>query len=256
MKTHPAGLRATLRTPLTLLVLGATATFAHEGEHPPAPDPSHAEAVAAPADSGVVVSRPGDQETLFAFDDLAQFLLDAEDTEGTLTLAIATTEPGKGPPPHYRVDDDEVFVVLEGRAGIFNGGEMIEATPGTAVFVLKGTVYHFVNLSETEPLRMIVGLFPGKGFKTMFEEAAVEYAKPGGPDLAKVAAIAAAHGVELVPPPPLNRTNSRNAETCRVTRNCRKSVSRLFFWCLPSQPPLSQPYHESTRLLLPRNGLR
>ena len=199
MTTRPTGLRA---FPLFFIVLGGTAAFAHQGEHPPAPDPSHAEARAAPADSGVVVSRPGGQDTLFAFDDLAQFLLDGEDTEGTMTLAIATTEPGKGPPPHYHVEDDEVFIVLEGRAGIFDGEERIEATAGTAVFVPKGTVHHFVNLSETEPLRMIVGLFPGKGFKTMFEEAAVEFARPGGPDLAKVAAIAAAHGVELVPPSP------------------------------------------------------
>lgn len=53
--------------------------------------------------------------------------------------------PDTGPPPHVHHAEDETFVLLEGRLSFRLGEEVHEATPGTAIFVPRGTVHSFAN---------------------------------------------------------------------------------------------------------------
>jgi mannose-6-phosphate isomerase-like protein (cupin superfamily) len=57
---------------------------------------------------------------LRAFGDEIVIHLDGQDTHGTLTMWTGTLLPGGGPPPHYHLNEDEAFRVLEGRAALLS----------------------------------------------------------------------------------------------------------------------------------------
>jgi Cupin domain len=71
---------------------------------------------------------------LHAFGEEVTILLDGELTSGTLTMWTEVTPPGGGPPPHYHLNEDEAFHVLEGRVAFFSGGEWHEVGPGAESF--------------------------------------------------------------------------------------------------------------------------
>lgn len=60
-------------------------------------------------------------------------------------LAYGSDRIGEGPPLHVH-PYDETFVILQGRARFFVGGEIIEAGAGAVVFGPKGLPHRFENL--------------------------------------------------------------------------------------------------------------
>ena len=75
-------------------------------------------------------------------------------------------DPGGPPGPpryiaplHLHHNDDEAWYVLEGTAGIQNGDEIIEAKPGAAVFVKRGTPHTYWNPSR-DRLRYLLIMTP------------------------------------------------------------------------------------------------
>jgi hypothetical protein len=64
------------------------------------------------------------------------------------------------------------------------------------VYVPRGNVHAFRNAGQTAS-RMWILTTPS-GFETMFARFAAEFARPGGPDMAKVAGIGADHGVHFM----------------------------------------------------------
>jgi len=61
----------------------------------------------------------GQGRTVHAFGEEITFLFEGKHTGGKCTTFIEVTPPGGGPPPHYRVNEDECFYVLEGRVAFF-----------------------------------------------------------------------------------------------------------------------------------------
>jgi quercetin dioxygenase-like cupin family protein len=49
--------------------------------------------------------------------------LDGQDTDGMLTMWTGMLPPGGGPPPHYHLNEDEAFRVLEGQVAFLVNGE-------------------------------------------------------------------------------------------------------------------------------------
>jgi mannose-6-phosphate isomerase-like protein (cupin superfamily) len=64
------------------------------------------------------VVRQNEGRVLHAFDEEVIIHLDGERTDGKLTMWTEVTPPGGGPPPHYHLNEDETFRVLEGRAAV------------------------------------------------------------------------------------------------------------------------------------------
>lgn len=60
-------------------------------------------------------------------------------------LTYGNDEPGKGPALHVH-PYDEVFIVQEGRARFFVGGQVIDAGAGETVMGPAGVPHKFVNL--------------------------------------------------------------------------------------------------------------
>ncbi|MEP6601861.1 MAG: cupin domain-containing protein [Nitrospirota bacterium] len=146
-------------------------------------------------DSAIVV--PGNERrVLRAFGEEVTILLDGEQTGGRLTMWLETTPAGGGPPPHFHINDDETFHVLEGRVSFFHDGAWEEVGPGGSAFVPRGQLHTFKNVGEQNSL-MLLSTAPA-GFEVFFARCAEEFARPGEPDMPRVFEIAAEHGIHFV----------------------------------------------------------
>lgn len=99
-------------------------------------------------------------------------------------------------PVHVHDETVEISIVTEGRIGVQIGDEEFEAGVGDVVHKPAGIPHAFWNPAD-EPARLVELLTPS-GFEHYFTELAAAFG-PKGPDLERVAAIAAAHDIELDP---------------------------------------------------------
>ncbi len=148
-----------------------------------------------PAKSSVVV-LPNEVRVIRAFGAELHFHLTGEQTEKRFLLATIISAPGDGPPPHYHLNEDESFLVQEGRLSFLSDGKWTEVGPGTVVFTPRGTIHTYKNVGDT-PARMLLTASPS-GFDVFFERCSVEFAKPGGPDMEQIFKISAEHGIYYV----------------------------------------------------------
>jgi quercetin dioxygenase-like cupin family protein len=147
-----------------------------------------------PAPSTCIVP-PSGGKVIRAFGEEITVHLGAAETGGKFTMFTDVIPPGGGPPPHTHLNEDEWFYVLEGRVEFLKNNAWTEVPVGTAVFVPKGVVHAFRNPGD-KPLRMLLHTAPS-GFETFFARCAEEFAKPGPPDMARIVAIAAEHGIQF-----------------------------------------------------------
>ena len=145
------------------------------------------------------VVGPGEGRVIRAFGAEMTFHLTGDQTGGRHMLATIISPPhGDGPPAHYHENEDECFVVQEGRMSFFIDGQWREVAPGTMVFAPKMSVHTLKNIGDT-PARILVSASPA-GFENFFAKCEKEFQKPGGPDMAKILAISSEHGIHYVNP--------------------------------------------------------
>jgi hypothetical protein len=88
--------------------------------------------------SGTIV-RQDDALVLHAFGEEVIVHLDGERTGGKLTMWTELTPPGGGPPPHYHVNEDETFHVIEGRVAFLMDGKWHEVGPAPPLSCREGS---------------------------------------------------------------------------------------------------------------------
>jgi mannose-6-phosphate isomerase-like protein (cupin superfamily) len=145
--------------------------------------------VIVPENGGTVVN---------AFGEHINFKLTAADTGGALSLGLDEVPPGGGPPLHYHMNEDEVFIVQEGRIEYFIENRWTELGPGGVVFAPRRVPHCFRNPGD-KPARHWTVFLPS-GFETFFERCSAEFASPAGPDMNRIKAISAEHGIFYMQP--------------------------------------------------------
>ncbi|CAN5733035.1 cupin domain-containing protein [soil metagenome] len=151
-------------------------------------------------DARAVQSGEGKQVRIVQ--DTVRFVATGEQTGGAFSLFDNFTPPGGGIPPHFHTNEDESFWVIEGTFRFLLGDETVELGPGCFVQIPRGTVHSFENIGD-ETGRMLIQTTPG-GFDEFFAEAGdpiVPDEELGPPEVERVIAIAAEHGIEFLPPP-------------------------------------------------------
>ena len=130
--------------------------------------------------------------------------VDSQVTSGALSVVDHRVPAGYGPPPHVHHGMDEVFYVIDGQFDGFCGEQSWTAGPGAIVF-LPRDVPHGFHVSDNGPGRALVIVAPGNfdEFVAALGEPAgsLDLPEPAAPDVARVIAIAAAHGIHILPPP-------------------------------------------------------
>lgn len=128
------------------------------------------------------------------------FLLDGEDTDGTLVLFEMFVPPNvKVPAPHYHVDVDETLYVMEGTLTQIYGKEILELKPGDKLFIKRGIVHGFNN-KGSETARVLCALSPATIGPAYFREIAALINAGGPPDIQQLLGIMKRHGLEAVKP--------------------------------------------------------
>jgi hypothetical protein len=147
--------------------------------------------------------------------------------------------PGFAPPPHVHHHSDEALLVLDGQLEGFCGEHSWRAGPGSLVFMPR-TVPHGFTVSDAGPGRIIIVASPG-GFD-QFVAAAGEPAPelclpvPVPPDPVLLRRLAAAHGIQILPP-------------ARTVTTPRQASARLPAASLRAAPP------DAPQQRTPGNGL-
>lgn len=106
------------------------------------------------------VTRKGEGEVFTSPFERFRCLLTAAQTAGTFSLFEITVQPGGNAPMHVHLEEDETFVVLEGRIAAYVDGKRVEAGPGDTVHFPPGTPHAFRAISQV-PARAILLLHPG-----------------------------------------------------------------------------------------------
>lgn len=146
--------------------------------------------------------RRGQGEARWWFAGLAEILITADQTGGTLSVIEVTEPAGAGTPLHVHHRGDETFVILEGSVTFMVGGAAIAAEAGDVVFAPRGIPHRYAV--GDAGCRMLFVVTPG-GFEELVREMSVPAerrtlppATGEEPDMEMVAAVAVAHGCELL----------------------------------------------------------
>lgn len=136
--------------------------------------------------ASAVVRMPGEgREVTLAGKPLA-FLVTGEDTKHT-SMFDWTLPPGFSTGLHIHRVQEETFFVVEGECRWEVGGRLIDAKPGTFVFIPPGVPHNIANASD-QPARMIMTVSP-PGHEHYFEELANLVAKGAPPDPTAIAEL-------------------------------------------------------------------
>lgn len=176
-----------------------------------APHPFPASAAAAPAaPTGAlpaapspVLLAPGEGDAVRVLADVVTTKVSARETRGAFSLFESRTDPGVATPLHRQPEADHTFVVLEGRYRFDVAGAAGEFGTGAVVFVPRGTAYGYANVGGAAA-RLLVIASPGGIHERFLAEVGGPVvggpSGPGGgpPDVARVLAAAARHGIEVV----------------------------------------------------------
>jgi mannose-6-phosphate isomerase-like protein (cupin superfamily) len=151
----------------------------------------------------VIDATEASDRMLWSFNMLMDVKASAEDTGGALTVIDSWVTPAANPPMHVHHMSDEGFYVLEGEVEFFLADTSSIAGPGDFVFGPRGVPHRF-EVRTSEARLLVIGT-PGGGerfFAAVGEPAgAPQLPIPREPDVAQVVSIAAAHDIEILPPP-------------------------------------------------------
>ncbi len=138
-----------------------------------------------------VVNAPNQALRSFSFRG-AQVIVhaDASDTNGSLAALEMRAVAGHEPPMHIHENEDEIFIVVEGKMKVINGSEECILSAGQSAIVKRGTPHTFQIL--TRELRTIT-LFTPAGMEEFFRALAGD-----APSFGKMAQVAAQHGSRFV----------------------------------------------------------
>lgn len=160
----------------------------------------------APATPHPRVMRPDEGDALWFLGNLVTLKATGADTGGRATVVEFLNPPGFAPPLHRHAVEDEMFLLLAGRATFLCDGRRLDASPGDFVVLPAGLAHSFV-VGPGEPLRTLQITTPSG-----FEEFA---ASVGGPahtrripdpepvDPVALAHVGSLHGIEILGPPPV-----------------------------------------------------
>lgn len=146
--------------------------------------------------SNPIITQPGTGQDLHAFGNVLSVMLSGEQTSGLISVMSESTPPGGGPPLHVHSQEDEIFLVIEGRVSYFVNGQWTEVGAGGLVFLPRGCEHCFRNIGNT-PSRHWIITFPS-GFEKFFASCAQEFARQTPPDMQRIVEVSREYGIEFV----------------------------------------------------------
>jgi quercetin dioxygenase-like cupin family protein len=124
-----------------------------------------------------------------------RFLLESADTNGALAMFEAMVPVGaKMPLPHSHKSYDETIYGVSGVITFTVEGKTVHIGPGESCFISRGAVHGFNNLQQVDA-RALAVVTPALLGPDFFRESAAVVNAGGRPDLEKLKAVMAKHGL-------------------------------------------------------------
>ena len=130
-----------------------------------------------------------------------RFLLEAAETKGSVAMFEFTVPVGaKVPMPHLHKHYDETIYGLTGVMTFTVEGKAVDIGPGESCFIPRGVVHGFNNLKQTNAKALAVAT-PALIGPDFFKETAAIVNAGGPPNIEKLKAVLAKHGLKPAMPP-------------------------------------------------------
>jgi quercetin dioxygenase-like cupin family protein len=150
-----------------------------------------------------VVTRKGDEGPAYwMLGGLYEVRVSAEETDDRATVMRITVPQGAGSPPHTHPGDETLYV-LSGEITVHIGDETVSGGPGSSFFFPAGTKEWFEAQTEAQ----VLGIYTPGGVDRFFAEVgemalsrSLPPADSAPPDLERLVAVAAQHGMLIEPP--------------------------------------------------------
>jgi len=130
-----------------------------------------------------------------------RFLLESAETNGSVAMFEFMVPVGaRVPMPHSHERYDETIYGLEGVITFTVNGKAVDIGPGESCFIPRGAVHGFDNIKQTnaKALAVVTPALIGPDF---FKESAAIVSAGGPPDIEKLKAVMAKHGLVAAMPP-------------------------------------------------------
>ena len=147
----------------------------------------------------------GEGEARWFLGTLATIKAGHADTDGRTSVIEIIGPKGSGSPLHVHRREDEWFYVLEGELTFWIGGRIIEAPVGSFVygprdiphtFIVSSPMAHFLVVSQPGGFDNVLRALSEPG-----EPLTLPPADRAPPDMERMMALAAEHGIEILGPP-------------------------------------------------------
>lgn len=143
---------------------------------------------------------PEAQRAVWFMGALVRIRAGGDATGGRLAILEHEAERGYGTPLHLHHAADETFLVLDGELRAEVDGQVHTAGAGAAAFLPRGLPH---SLVVTSPRVRYISLHTPSGFDAFTIAVSTPTANDPPPDPAALAALAAAHEIEILGPPPV-----------------------------------------------------
>ena len=144
-------------------------------------------------------------EALWFLGVLATIKASRETTEGRVAVIEHLAPQGAGSPLHVHHNEDEWFYVTEGELTFWVGGQVTDAPAGSFVYGPRGIPHTFTVTSPEARFLLVTEPAGFERFMRALSEPAPSLTIPPPatepPDFARLAAVAADHGIEILGPP-------------------------------------------------------
>jgi quercetin dioxygenase-like cupin family protein len=154
---------------------------------------------------GPYAFRQDEGQALWFLDFLVTFKADSRLTDGGFALIDHRAAKGAASPLHVHRREAESFYILQGDLTIWAGGELIEAPAGSFVYGPANVPHTFTVKSDEAHFLLLTQPAGFEAFMRAFGQEATSRTLPpppsGPPDIERLAALAAEHGIEILGPP-------------------------------------------------------
>jgi quercetin dioxygenase-like cupin family protein len=148
--------------------------------------------------------RYDEGDAYWFLDFLTTFKASTKTTGGGFALVEQRGAKGAGSPLHVHRREAESFYVLEGELTIWAGGELIEAPAGSFVYGPANVPHTFTVASDEARFLLLTQPAGFEAFLRAVGQEAPSRTLPsadGPPDVERLTALAAEHGIEILGPP-------------------------------------------------------
>ncbi|MER6808916.1 cupin domain-containing protein [Spirillospora sp. NPDC000708] len=150
-----------------------------------------------------MTALPGSAEPFWFLGGQVRVLVPGKATGGALSVMEFTDSAGHAPPLHVHEDEEEIWIVLDGRVSFFVGDERFDLEPGQVAHGPRGVAHGYLVRSATARLAAVFA--PGRvedWFTANGSPVAGLDEAPPAFDLAAILASADTYHVRVAGPPP------------------------------------------------------